>query len=73
MTVTYTRRPIAGRIKARLRCVYLRWLIDHAERDLKRHQMEFEDASRRLPKQIDLDRTHIQELTVLLMQADRNK
>jgi hypothetical protein len=61
--ITRTRRPISGRIAARFRSIYLRWLIRHAEKDLAQHQAEFDAASRTLPAQIKADKEHIAALT----------
>jgi hypothetical protein len=66
------RRSLRSKLAARLRCLRLRWLISHAERDLAHHQEEFERASKHLPRQIALDRDHINRLTIELMQALRN-
>jgi len=60
--LTPTRRPVLGRFAARWRCVKLRWLIRHAEKDLAQHQREFEHASRHLPAQIAHDRAYIAAL-----------
>jgi hypothetical protein len=63
MVLTPTRRPLRMRLVARLRCAYLRWLISHAEKDLRQHQAMFEHASKHLPAQIAIDRKHIDALT----------
>lgn len=72
MAVFPTRRPLLGRLVARLRCAYTRWLIRCAEHDMARHRAEFEHASRHLPRQIDLDRKHIDTLTRRLVREDRD-
>ncbi len=64
-----TRRPILGRLAARWRCAKLRWLIRHAESDLKQHQREFDHASRHLPQQIAHDRAYIATLVKQLTRA----
>lgn len=66
------RRSIKSKLVARLQCLRLRWLIRHAEHDLEHHQAEFEHASKHLPKQIQLDRDHINSLTIELIRAERN-
>jgi hypothetical protein len=71
MNITYTRRPLRMRFKARIMAAYYRWLIKHAERDLARHQAEFEHASKHLPAQIKVDREHIHTLTLQLTRAIR--
>lgn len=70
--ITPTRRSLVSRLRARIECARIRWLIQHAERDLADPQREFEHASKHLPKQIALDRDHISRLTIELMQAVRN-
>jgi hypothetical protein len=72
MAIVHTRRPLLGRLKARLHCAYIRWVIRCAEQDMARHKAEFEHASRHLPKQIELDRKHIASLTARLIKEDRN-
>lgn len=71
-SVIHTRRPLLGRLRARLSCAYTRWLIRCAEHDMARHVAEFEHASKHLPKQIALDRQHIAALTGRLIREDRN-
>jgi len=63
MAVIPTRRPLRMRLLARWRCVLLRWLIRHAEHDLRHHQFELQRALDHLPAQIDVDRAHIADLT----------
>lgn len=67
--VTPTRRPWRGRLLARVRAVYLRWLIKHAEKDLKRQRAEFEHASMHWPKQIKHSADYIHALTKQLQRA----
>jgi hypothetical protein len=50
--LTPTRRPLLGRIRARIRAAYLRWLIRHADKDLARQRAEFEHVSQHGPRQI---------------------
>lgn len=70
--ITPTRRPLLTKLRARVRCVYLRWLIRHAEHDLARHKAEFEHASKHLPAQMKVDRDHIAALTAELIREERN-
>jgi hypothetical protein len=72
MAVIPTRRPLTGRLIARLRCAYIRWVISCAERDMAQHQAEFEHAAKHLPKQIAADRKHIEELTKRLVAENCN-
>ena len=66
------RRTIRSKLAARLRCWHLRFLIRHAERDMAGHQNELDYATTHLPRQIAVDRDHINRLTIELMQAVRN-
>lgn len=72
MTVTFTRRPIRMRLMARLKAHYLRWLIWHAESDLKRHKREMQHALDHLPRQIDVDKAYIDSLVSLLTRTEHN-
>jgi hypothetical protein len=72
MAVIPTRRSLRRRLIARLRCLYWRWLITHAEKDLRQHQAMFEHASKHLPAQIAIDRKHIAELTKRLIREGQN-
>lgn len=71
--VIRTRRPWLGRLKAAAACAYLRWRIRCAEEDAKQHKAELQHAIEHLPKQIELDRQHIETLTKRLIKEDRNK
>lgn len=70
--VTPTRRPILGRIRARVHAWHLRLLIRSAERDLAEHQREFDHVSKHLPRQLAVDRNYIHSLTLDLIRTERD-
>lgn len=70
--ITPTRRSLVVRLMARLRVVYLRWLVRHAESDLAHHKALFDHASKHLPAQMRVDQQHIDSLTLQLTRALRD-
>jgi hypothetical protein len=67
--LTPTRRPRLGRLRARLRAAYLRYLIKHAEKDLDRQRAEFDHISQHAPRQMKHTQAYIDSLGKLLHRA----
>lgn len=70
--LTPTRRSLYRRLRASVRCVYLRWLLKHAEGDLAHERAELQRALDHWPSQIDRTNAYVDALTRRLTRANHD-